>query len=209
MNEHFLETTRGQVLLLLRGGARTVNDLADELGLTDNAIRAHLAALERDGLVHASGLRSGLRKPHVVYELTEQAERIFPKNYAALLNELVSVLKEKYPAKAIDAVLRAVGRRIAETHQPKASQRSLDARLRHAIAVLGELGGAARIEIASEGNVIIRGSDCPLASLAADHAEACHLAETLLSELIGVPVHEKCNRTGKPKCCFEVEARAA
>jgi predicted ArsR family transcriptional regulator len=206
VNPHFFETTRGQILLLLRGGARTVNDLAEELELTDNAIRAHLAALERDGLVRTSGLRAGLRKPHVVYELTAESERIFPKNYAALLDELLGVLKDKYPAKAIDSVLREVGRRIAEAHQPKSNQRSLDSRLRHAIAVLGELGGAARIEIVSNDHVLIRGNDCPLASVAANHAEACHLAETLLSELIGVPVHEKCDRSGKPKCCFEVES---
>src|SRR5207302_477714 len=119
-DERFLESTRGQVLLLLRSGPRTVNELARSLELTDNAVRAHLAALERDRLVRSSGLRAGLRKPHVVYELTPQSERIFPKAYAALLNELLAVLKEKYSAKAVDGTLREVGRRIAETRQPKA-----------------------------------------------------------------------------------------
>src|SRR5207302_2563781 len=94
VNEHFLETTRGQVVLLLRGGSRTVNDLAGALELTDNAIRSHLAALMRGGLVRSSGLRVGLRKPHVVYELTAQSERLFPKNYAVLLNEVLAVLKD-------------------------------------------------------------------------------------------------------------------
>lgn len=206
MNERFFESTRGQIVLLLRNGPCTVNDLADALALTDNAIRAHLSALERDGLVRQSGLRAGLRKPHVVYELTAQSERIFPKHYAALLSELLVVLKEKYPAKTVDAILREVGRHIAAAHQPNARQRSLESRMRHAIAVLAAFGGAARIEIASEGHVFIRGNDCPLARVAADHAEACHLAETLLSELIGVPVREQCQRTGKPKCCFEVRA---
>src|SRR3712207_8581849 len=54
-NKRFLETTRGQIVALLRRGTRTVEELAAALGLTDNAVRAHLAALERDGLVRQAG----------------------------------------------------------------------------------------------------------------------------------------------------------
>jgi len=50
-----MESTRGKILDLLRSKERTVNELAAALGLTDNAVRAHLLSLERDGLVHQSG----------------------------------------------------------------------------------------------------------------------------------------------------------
>ena len=71
----FLETTRGQIVALLRRGARTVEDLAKALGLTDNAIRAHLAALERDGLVRPDGSRRGIGagKPALVYGVPPEA----------------------------------------------------------------------------------------------------------------------------------------
>ena len=49
--QRFLSSTRGRLVTLLRRSARTVDELAHELGLTDNAVRAHLATLERDGLV--------------------------------------------------------------------------------------------------------------------------------------------------------------
>ena len=49
--KRLLESTRGQILELLRTKVRTVNELADALRLTDNAVRAHLLSLERDGLV--------------------------------------------------------------------------------------------------------------------------------------------------------------
>ena len=39
-NERFLASTRGRIVGLLRRGSRTVNELADEVGLTDNAVRA-------------------------------------------------------------------------------------------------------------------------------------------------------------------------
>ncbi len=46
-----MASTRERVLDLLWRGRQTVDELARELGLTDNAVRAHLVALERDGLV--------------------------------------------------------------------------------------------------------------------------------------------------------------
>ncbi len=55
-----LTPPRQRVLAALRTGSRTVNDLAGGLHVTDNAVRGHLAALERAGLVRATGtVRSG------------------------------------------------------------------------------------------------------------------------------------------------------
>jgi hypothetical protein len=30
------------------------------------------------------------------------------------------------------------------------------------------------------------------------------MVETLISELVGVSVRERCEREGKPRCCFDV-----
>ena len=91
----FFNSTRGQIVQLMRGVARTVEELSDSLNLTDNAVRAHLTTLERDGLVRQAGARRGARKPHFTYALTREAEDLFPKSYAALFNVLLTVLKEK------------------------------------------------------------------------------------------------------------------
>jgi len=77
--ERMLDSTRGQILALLRVESCTVNELAAALKLTDNAVRAHLISLERDGLIQREGSRPGLRKPHASYGLTADAEQIFPK----------------------------------------------------------------------------------------------------------------------------------
>src|SRR5215217_6789282 len=113
LGERFFDSTRGRIVTLLRGGAKTVNDLTQELGLTDNAVRAHLLSLERDGLVRQSGVQPGHRKPHFAYELTAEAEHLFPKAYDALLNQLITVLKDRVPSSELDQMLREVGRSIA------------------------------------------------------------------------------------------------
>jgi hypothetical protein len=32
----------------------------------------------------------------------------------------------------------------------------------------------------------------------------CRMAETLVTEVAGVPVYERCDRGERPRCCFEV-----
>src|SRR3954467_8993117 len=110
--ERFLATTRGRIVCLLRRAPGTVNDLAAALDLTDNAVRAHLATLERDGLVQQSGSRPGFRKPNLTHELTPDAGQFFPKPYGAVLGQLLAVLAARIGADELESVLREAGRRI-------------------------------------------------------------------------------------------------
>lgn len=200
--ERLLASTRGQIIALLRRASRTVNELAEALDLTDNAVRSHLAALERDGLVQQEGsVRRGVGKPAFVYSLTPEADVLLPKAYAPVLQLLLGVLAERLGSDGLDDVLREVGRRAAAGRTDPA----LDLRMRidAAYGVLGELGGVADLE-QTDGTVVIRGYSCPLAEIVPGHPQVCHLAETLLSEIIGVPVREHCQKGERPRCCFEI-----
>jgi predicted ArsR family transcriptional regulator len=203
-DEKFFESTRGRMVTLLRRSGRTVEELARALGLTDNGIRAHLAVLERDGIVRQRGSvrrGSGGGKPAYVYELTVEAEELFPKAYEPTLRRLLDVLAERLGPEESEALLRSVGRRLVEgktvpTHGTRA-------RLEEAVGVLNELGGLAELE-EQDGTLVIRGYSCPLAAVTPDHPEVCRMAEALVAEVAGVPVHERCDRSERPRCCFEV-----
>jgi predicted ArsR family transcriptional regulator len=197
--KRFLESTRGRIVALLRRTSRTVDELAAALDLTDNAVRAHIATLERDGLVEQRGVRRGTSKPAFAYDLTPEAEQLFPKAYGPVLAHLLTLLTEQLSPDAMDDLLRAVGRRIA-SEQPRAGS-SIESRLDLAAHVLTDLGGLAEYEVA-EDQIVIRGYSCPLAAVAPDHPAVCHLAEALVSEIIGVPMHEECARAGRPRCTF-------
>jgi len=178
----------------------TVNDLVDKLALTDNAVRANLLSLERDGLVRQSGLRRGTRKPHFAYELTSEAETLFPKAYDALLNQLIAVLKGRLTPKALKEVLREVGRSLAGN---PALGGNLESRVGKGVTALEAIGGTARVE-KQNGKLFIRGGSCPLAAAVAEHPEVCQLAQSLLSKIIGAKVRAQCDREGSPRCAFEV-----
>ena len=202
-DEKFFESTRGQVVTLLRRSGRTVEDLARALDLTDNGVRAHLAILERDGIVRQRGSvrRSSGGKPAYVYELTQEAEDLFPKAYEPALRRLLDVLSDQLGPEESEALLRSVGRRLAEEHYKRAD--GAHARLESAVEALNELGGLAELE-ERDGAGVIRGYSCPLAGVTPAHPEVCRMAETLIAELAGVPVHERCDRGERPRCCFEI-----
>ena len=204
LDERFFDSTRGRIVSLLRGGTGTVNELAEKLKLTDNAVRAHLLTLERDGLVRQSGVQKGPRKPHFSYELTPDAERLFPKAYDALLNQLITALKGRLPPGAIEDVLREVGRAIALRQASDKSSGDFEGRAQSALEVLKALGGSPRVEI-EDGKLLIRSGACPLSAAVVEHPEVCELAEALVAEIVGVPVREQCDRGETPKCCFELQ----
>jgi predicted ArsR family transcriptional regulator len=173
------------------------------LDLTDNAVRAHLLSLERDGLTHQSGTQPGFRKPHATYALTPEAEQIFPKSYGVLLDLILIVISKQLSPKELRAAMREVGKRVADNHLLEVKGQSRTKRIEAALRILRDLGGSATFE-KSDGKHFIRGNGCPLAAATSRHPEACLIAETLLSEIIGAPVKECCIHGAAPSCRFEI-----
>ncbi len=209
ISRRFLETTRGQIVGLLRKGAATVEDLARALGLTDNAIRSHLATLERDGLVRQEGVRRtpGAGKPATVYEIHPDAEPLFSRAYAPVLTALLDELADQLPAEQSDDLMRAVGRRLAGA-VGRAPTGDLGTRVDAAAGVLNTLGGAAQVD-RTEGKLVIRGcGGCPLSSATSRRPALCRALESFLSEYVGAPVQERCDRGDRPRCHFEIATAA-
>lgn len=200
----FLMTTRGQIVAELRRGSQTVEDLRQTLGITDNAVRAHLAVLERDGIAHQVSTRPSGRRPAVVYELTEAAERNFSQAYMPVLTRLVESLSERMPADELEIILRDVGERLAR-EQPSLTG-TLRERAEGAAAVLTGLGGLAEVE-ESDGGLTIRGYSCPLAEAVRSHPSTCQATRALVSELVGAEVTEECDKGDRPRCRFRIEPR--
>jgi predicted ArsR family transcriptional regulator len=202
-NKRFLVSTRGRIIGLLRSSERTVSELAEAVHLTDNAVRSHLSTLERDGLVHQSGVRPGLRKPHALYGLTAEAEHLFPKAYAPLLNRVLDVLDESLPEETVEIVLREVGRRMAAEYLPSAQGKNHAERVALLQSIFGEMGGLAEVERRDD-ELFLFGESCPLAAVTAAHPQACRLVETLIAEITGEPAHACCKYDPTPQCCFRI-----
>ena len=207
-NERFQDSTRGRVVARLRRGPATVEELAKELKLTDNAIRLHLTALERDGMVRMSGVRRmpSAGKPASIYELQPAAEVALSRAYAPVLEALVEVLAADLSPALLRRYLRAVGKKLAATAGGKASG-DLATRARAAASILESLGGEIDVET-KRGEATLRGVACPLAAAVGKDPNVCCAVETLVGEVTGGSVTEHCDRTGRPRCCFTIKPAA-
>ena len=71
----------------------------------------------------------------------------------------------------------------------------MGSRVARALVALEAIGGAARVEKENE-TFVICSESCPLATAVAEHPQVCRVAETLLSEIVGVEVLEH----SPPRC---------
>ncbi|HEY4735294.1 MAG TPA: helix-turn-helix domain-containing protein [Gemmatimonadaceae bacterium] len=200
--------TRGRLLALLREGEWTVDDLAARLDLTDNAVRFHLDALERVGTVKKGALRrSGAAgQPAVLYSLTSSGEEEFSRAYAPVLIAFLEELRERMTSTQLVAFLKRIGKRLASGSPANAE--SLSGRVAGASNLLNSLGGVTVVE-KKGGNYHIVGRACPLSrAVEADHC-VCAAVTSLVAEVVGANVTERCDRSGRPKCCFEISSDSA
>ena len=116
----FFESTRGKIVTLLRRSGMTADEIAQALGLTDNAVRAHLTTLERDGLVRPNGARHEGRvgKPATIYQLSPDVEPLFSKAYLPLLTFLVGALGERLREPELASLFRQAGRHLGASARP-------------------------------------------------------------------------------------------
>jgi predicted ArsR family transcriptional regulator len=208
LSKRFLDSTRGQIATLLRRGVRTVEELAAALGLTDNAVRIHLAALERDGIVRQGGVRrgKGAGKPAVLYELHPDAEPLFSRAYQPVLGAVLDVLVTELPAEQAAALLDKVGRRVGLSAGGRAAG-TLEDRVAAAAAALRSLGGD--VDVVTDGDTLqLRATGCPLSSTVSHRPETCRAMESFVAEIVGAPVRECCMRGDRPRCCFSVQPAA-
>jgi DeoR family suf operon transcriptional repressor len=202
-----LKGTRGKIVDLLRRSDLTANEIAARLELTHNAVRSHLAALLREGLVRGGGSRRSGTRPAVVYALAPEAEAIFSRAYIPFVAHLVRILQEKLEQRELDAVMRGVGRSLASEWPP--ARGNLPKRVEAASELLEELGALNEID-RLDGGFVIRGYGCVLSQAVHRRPEICRAMESLLAELVEAPVRECCDRGGdRPRCCFEIAVSGA
>ncbi len=205
LRRQLLDTSRGRIVGLLRAGGLTAEDAASKLGLTRSAVRIQMSAMERDGVVRRVGKRPGTTRPSHVFELTPEVEQLLSKAYIPLLTQLVRTFAEGLSAEQVDELLRAAGKGLAnELSRGRRPTGNLRSRVARGSEMLNEqLGATTRVE--KNGGWIIRGAGCPLAALTGKHPGVCRAMESLVSEVVGAPVRECCDRSERPRCCFEIE----
>lgn len=188
--------SRDRILDLLRWEPRTVDELADRIGLTLNGIRAQLTALERDGLVTRAGLRHAgtAGKPPVLYALSQNAAEGYSSAYAPTLQTLVRVMRNRLDDDAFHTLMTETGRTLG------LEKRGTDAK-----SVLEALGAKVREEPLMRGGEHLEGARCPLADVVREEPGTCEVVRSMLATAVGREVTMHCHHGEAPRCCFDIE----
>jgi predicted ArsR family transcriptional regulator len=197
-----LAGTRGRIIDLIRRSPATVTEIATRLGLTYNAVRGHLTALQRDGLVRTGEPRRGETRPSAVYELAPGVDDALSRAYMPFASHLVRALTDALPEPQLDEIMRDVGRRLAaEWPRPRGT---VAERVESASALLQELGAPNELQ-RRNGMLEIRGFGCLLAAAVQGKPHVCRAMEALLGAFLAAPVRECCDRGERPRCCFMID----
>ena len=210
MHDRFFESARGKIVGALRERhSASAFDLAEQFGLSPNAIRQQLVLLERDGLVAGRSVRRGKTKPTVEYSLTAEADRYFPQRYDKMLNAVLREIRVAGGDDAVKAVFQRIGKRSAErlTAGPESQP---EGQLLSLVESLKAAGVTAELRTTERGKLTLHEHSCPYASVVAENPEACSAIHSILEAVVpGKAEQVESLATGGTECRFEIDVTTA
>jgi DeoR family transcriptional regulator, suf operon transcriptional repressor len=205
-----LQPTRRKILLALKQhGGLTAAELARMLGITSMGIRRHLTTLERDKLVVYELVQRGKGRPSYVYQLSRQAENLFPKNYSALANELLSYLAQGQGEDTVIHLFDQRAQRRIRNALEQLANKSLVERVAALSTILNNEGYLAEWEQVDEDTFWLREHNCAVHDVAAEFSAACNSELTFLQAVLPDTqiTREHHIMSGEPTCAYRILRR--
>ncbi len=202
-----MTTTRDQVLrTLLAYPRRTINELAEAVGINPISVRHHIASLEAEDLVSSEEEHHGVGRPRRVYFLTEAGLEKFPTRYVRLTTRLLEQLKEALPEPMVKQLFTKMAEGLAEDYSANAglSKLPIEQRLDVMKQLLSQEGF--NIQWEEQGDqFLIHEKSCPYYHVGQDHPEVCSVDQTLISAMLAVPASKiHCILNGDQNCTYAV-----
>jgi predicted ArsR family transcriptional regulator len=183
------EKTQEVLLLhLKRNGEMTVAELCNILGITEMAVRRHLASLQHEGLVESKTVKQTRGRPLHRYHLTDKAASLFPSGFQALAADFLDLVREERGHKGVMEFLSRRNRRIAERLQDRMANKNLSDRVAEVAKIFTEDGYMTEWEKLPDGNFLIYQRNCALHDLANQYRQICVLEPKLIETLLGAKV---------------------
>jgi len=180
------KTRRAITKLLKTEGPIDSAQLAQRLGLTAMAVRQHLYALQREGLVASEERPVPIGRPAKFWRLTREADHLFPEAYAELSVALIDSVKDAFGQEGLERVLtsRCARQRIDYKKRIK-SQDSLDRKLGELAKVRTEEGYMAEVRREDDGSFLLVENHCPICAAANACQGFCSTELDLFRSVLG------------------------
>jgi len=203
------KTRRAITKLLKTEGPIDSAQLAERLGLTAMAVRQHLYALQREGLVTAEERPVPIGRPAKFWRLTPAADHLFPEAYAELSVALIDSVKDAFGDEGLERVLtsRCARQRTDYGKRIRAGD-SLQRKLKELAKVRSEEGYMAEIRRDTDGSFLLVENHCPICAAANACQGFCSTELELFRSVLGPGVSvERAEHIikGDQRCVYRVK----
>ena len=203
------KTRRAITKLLKTEGPIDSAQLAQKLGLTAMAVRQHLYALQREGLVASEERPAPIGRPAKFWRLTREADHLFPEAYAELSVALIDSVKDAFGDEGLERVLtsRCARQRVDYGRRIK-PQDSLDRKLAELAKVRTEEGYMAEVRREDDGSFLLVENHCPICAAANACQGFCSTELELFRSVLGSGVSvERAEHIikGDSRCVYRVQ----
>ncbi len=162
---------------LLKYARATAQEIADNLGISPQAVRRHLKDLTADGLVEYEFNQQAMGRPQNIYYLSRQGRDRFPNRYGEFAVSFLNTLVETVGEQQMAEVLRKQWQRKADEYRQKVGKGALKTRvarlvkLRQAEGYMAELHEMAPLE--QKERYILAEHHCAISEVAESYPLVC------------------------------------
>jgi DeoR family suf operon transcriptional repressor len=201
-----MKSTRDRILqTILHKPRRTINELAEAVGINPISVRHHLTNLQVEGLVAAEEERHGVGRPRLVYFLTEDGMEKFPTRYLRLTTRLLAQMKETMPAPVVSKLFSQIADDMASDYADQVQGLGMEERLDFVKTLLAEEGFTVEWEKIGE-QYQIHEITCPYYKIGINHPEVCTVDQALISKMLALPAEKvQCILNGGAHCTYVVQ----
>lgn len=150
-----LGESKARIIDFLGEGEKSGRDLSVMLSINQTAVREHVQALERMGIVQARFVKTGVGRPKKRYSLTPFGVELLPKHYDVMLNTLIKKIWERGGDALLSQFMSDVVRDLAD-NTAKDENLTLDQRISRVVGFLNQLGFMATVEKDGERLFVVR-----------------------------------------------------
>lgn len=205
-------STRDQILSLLKVNKQlTVSEMANQLDITEMAVRRHLNTLERDNIISTTLVRQAMGRPTNVYYLTKTGQEMFPRNYATLTVDLLRDLEDLNGKEVVEQLFERRKERMKEKYGSRMmDHKTLDEKIAELARLQNEHGYMVEWEKDEDGNYLFKEYNCPISEIAQEYPVACKCELSLFQELLGTDQVdcEVCMATdAEPHCFYKIKPK--
>ncbi|MGP4065752.1 helix-turn-helix transcriptional regulator [Oceanobacillus sp. M65] len=202
-----LKTTKDRILDLLKREVRmTVGALSERLEITDMAVRKHLLAMEKDGLIVTEEIRQPMGRPVQSYTLSAKGELLFPKSYEGLSVEFLQDIQALYGSKSVEQLFQNREKRLTKEYTLRMQKKSHQERIQELQTIQNEKGYMADITKIDDNSYELIEYNCPIMAVAKEYKVACKCETSMFKNVLQT---ENVNRTsckteGNDHCRFQI-----